>query len=133
MDLEHLSLARQIDIVFKELSEEFSSLSSGTAFVQIRNNVVGKFGIRHNPIESHNGEMKAPIKGLSPAQQKIFRNMAIEALDFKKGWTHGEICFDFTVRQQILLVSVQFESHYNMANLMIRMNQRKTYLEANLD
>lgn len=47
---EQLSLARQMDLVFRELQEELSGLSSGTVFVQIRNNTIGKFGIRHHPL-----------------------------------------------------------------------------------
>ncbi|CAH0118306.1 hypothetical protein PAE9249_00791 [Paenibacillus sp. CECT 9249] len=133
MELNQLSLARQMDMVVRELSDELSSLSSGTVFVQIRNNAIGKFGIRHNPIESRNGEMQQPQQGLTSVQQRSFRNMAIEALKYKTSWTHGEICFDFTVRQQAVVISVQFESHYNMANLLIRMNQRHTYREKNLD
>jgi hypothetical protein len=133
MDLERISLARQMDMVFRELSEELKTLTSGTAFVQIRNDAIGKFGVRHNPIDCKDSSEVQAQKGLNAAQQKSFRNMAIEALSFKKGWTHGEICFDFTVRQKMLVVSAQFESHYNMANVMIRLNQRTAYLEKNLD
>lgn len=130
MNLEHISLARQMDLVFQELSMELSSLSSGTAFVQIRNDAIGKFGIRHNPIECSQSTEARTEEGLTLTQQKSFRNMAIEALNFKQGWTHGEICFDFMVRQQMLVVSAQFESHYNMANLMIRPKVRQAYISS---
>ncbi len=39
LSADQLSLARQMDLVFKELQEELSGLSSGTLFVQIRNNI----------------------------------------------------------------------------------------------
>lgn len=52
---EQLSLARQMDLVFRELQEELSGLSSGTVFVQIRNNTIGKFGIRHHPLAGRGG------------------------------------------------------------------------------
>jgi len=135
LNLEQISLARQTDMVFKELSEELGTLTSGTLFIQIRNNTIGKFGIRHNPIECIESTGDGPAKGLNASQQRAFRNMAIEALNFKKGWTHGEICFDFTIRKQMLIASAQFESHYNMANVMIRMNQRNAnaYVGTNLD
>ncbi|WP_314591199.1 O-methyltransferase [Paenibacillus terrigena] len=135
MNLEQISLARQTDMAFKELGEELGTLTSGTLFLQIRNNTIGKFGIRHNPIECIESTGYGPAKGLNASQQRAFRNMAIESLNFKKGWTHGEICFDFRIRQQMLIASAQFESHYNMANVMIRMNQRNTnvYVGSNLD
>jgi hypothetical protein len=44
--------------------------------------------------------------------------MAIESLRLKKNWTHGEISFEFAMRKNLLSTSVQFESNYNMANLM---------------
>lgn len=43
--METMSLARQIDIVFRQISDELAFLSSGTVFIQIRNNLVGKFGV----------------------------------------------------------------------------------------
>lgn len=59
---EQLSLARQIDLVFKELQEELSGLTSGIVFVQIRNNIIGKFGIRHNPLAGRSGAMQRSRK-----------------------------------------------------------------------
>lgn len=60
---EQLSLARQMDMVFKELQEELSGLTSGTVFVQIRNNMIGKFGIRHNPLSGRSGGFTDAKKG----------------------------------------------------------------------
>lgn len=117
---EQLSLARQIDLVFKELQEELSGLSSGTVFVQIRNNVVGKFGVRHNPLSGRSGTFAAEPQGLTAAQQSAFRMMALESLKYKRRWTHGEISYEFAVRQEMIVVDATLESNYNMANLMIR-------------
>lgn len=117
MILEQLPLARQVDVVFREVKEELSQLTSGTLFIQIRNNVIGKFGIRHLPIESKGGELPRNGIGLSDSQHQAFRQMAIESLKYKKNWTHGEILFDFTIKQNMLYVSIQFESNYNMASL----------------
>jgi hypothetical protein len=119
MILEQLPLARQVDMVFKEIKEELGQLTSGTLFVQIRNNVIGKFGLRHLPIESKGGELSNHVNGLSDSQYQSFRQMAIESLKYKKSWTHGEICFDFTLKHNILYASVQFESNYNMASLSL--------------
>lgn len=44
-------LARQVDFVFRQLESELTHASSGTVLIHIRNNTVGKYGIRHNPIE----------------------------------------------------------------------------------
>lgn len=117
---DQLSLARQLDMVFKELEPELSGLTSGTVFVQIRNNVVGKFGIRHNPIAGRNGRFSDTDCGLNTEQRASFRSMAIESLEFKKSWTHGEISYEFALRQDTLVVDATLESNYNMANLMIR-------------
>ncbi|MNI77710.1 hypothetical protein D3C73_1340230 [compost metagenome] len=117
---EQLSLARQIDLVFKELQEELSGLSSGTLFVQIRNNVIGKFGIRHDPLAGRSGTFAADQEGLNTVQQSSFRLMALESLKYKRRWTHGEISYEFAVRQGMVVVDATLESNYNMANLMIR-------------
>ncbi|MEK3901097.1 MULTISPECIES: O-methyltransferase [unclassified Paenibacillus] len=117
---EQLSLARQIDLVFHELQEELSGLNSGTVFVQIRNNIIGKFGVRHNPLAGRSGSFAAEQEGLTSGQQSSFRVMALESLKYKKRWTHGEISYEFAVRQGMVVVDATLESNYNMANLMIR-------------
>lgn len=117
MLLEQLPLARQIDLVFRELKEELNYLTSGTVFVQIRNNMVGKFGIRHFPLESKGTEIKKMESGLSEAEQHTIRQTAKESLKLKH-WTHGEIQFEFAMRHNKLCTSVTFESNYNMASLL---------------
>lgn len=122
---DQLSLARQVDMVFKELEEELSGMTSGTVFIQIRNNAIGKFGIRHNPIAGRNGQLSEEDRGLTNQQLKSFRAMAIEALRFKRYWTHGEISYEFALRQDTIIVDAILESNYNMANLMIQRYSRK--------
>ncbi len=124
MILEQLPLARQLDLVFRELREELAQLTSGTVFVQIRNNMVGKFGIRHFPLESKGTEIRMAERGLSESQQLSFRQTALESLKLKR-WTHGEIQFEFAMRQDLLCTSVTFESNYNMANLISESNKNK--------
>lgn len=117
MNLDQIPLARQIDLVFRKIKEELSHVNSGTVFVHIRNNEIGKFGIKHLPFESKDGVLPATtIKGLTELQYQSFRQMAIESLKRKKSWTHGEILFDFTIRQNLVSASIMFESNYNMAN-----------------
>ncbi|MGF9714243.1 MULTISPECIES: hypothetical protein [Paenibacillus] len=116
MMLEQLPLARQLDLVFRELKEELAQLTSGTVFVQIRNNMIGKFGIRHFPLETKGTELKKNERGLSETHQHSFRQTALESLKLKC-WTHGEIQFEFAMRQNLLCTSVIFESNYNMASL----------------
>lgn len=120
MRTEQLSLARQMDLVFHELQEELSGLNSGTVFVQIRNNIIGKFGVRHNPLAGRSGSFAAEQEGLTSGQQSSFRVMALESLKYKKRWTHGEISYEFAVRQGMVVVDATLESNYNMANLLIR-------------
>ncbi|GAA0136536.1 hypothetical protein YSY43_33770 [Paenibacillus sp. YSY-4.3] len=122
---DQLSLARQVDMVFKELEAELSGMTSGTVFIQIRNNAIGKFGIRHNPIAGRNGQLSEEDRGLTNQQLKSFKAMAIEALKFKRYWTHGEISYEFALRQDTIIVDAILESNYNMANLMIQRYSRK--------
>lgn len=117
---DQLSLARQMDLVFKELQEELSGLSSGTLFVQIRNNVIGKFGIRHQPLSGRSGGFIPEKESMTAAQQSSLRLMALESLKYKRNWTHGEISYEFGIRQGMVIVDATLESNYNMANLMIR-------------
>jgi hypothetical protein len=117
MILDQLSLPRQVDMVFKQIKGELTQLSSGTLFIQIRSNAIGKFGIKHLPLETKGGHVSKTDKGLSENQIQSFRKMAIDCLDYKNHWTHGEIVIDFAVRNGVFLASIAFESNYNMANL----------------
>lgn len=117
---DEISLARQVDMVFKELGEELAGLSSGTVFLQIRNNTVGKFGIRHNPIAGRDGQLTEEEQGLDVTQLNSFRMMAIEALKYKRYWTHGEISYEFALRKGMIVVDAVMESNYNMANLLVQ-------------
>ncbi len=112
------SLTKQLNMVFGRLSEELANLSSGIVFVQIRNNEIGKFGIRHDPFETSKTRPFQGTSGMTEAQRNDFRRMAIQALSHKVGWTHGEIQFEFAVRQGKLRLSITFESNYNMSNLL---------------
>ncbi len=112
------SLTKQLNIVFGKLGEELANMSSGIVFVQIRNNVIGKFGIRHDPFETSNTRPFQGMNGMSETQRNEFRRMAIQALNHKVGWTHGEIQFEFAIRQSKLRLSITFESNYNMSNLL---------------
>mgnify|MGYP001037429983 FL=1 len=125
MELEHMPLVRQLDLVFRQLNDELAQLSSGLIFVHIRNNVIGKFGIRHDPIQSKGGGLKPRGQGLSEMQRMAFRQLALESLKYKTNWTHGEIQFEFALQNNMLVASVQFESNYNMAALFGRDKQAK--------
>lgn len=113
-----IPLARQVDYVFRQLEGELKNAAAGTVHIHVRNNAVGKFGVKHHPIESRNGELKPAEKGLTTQQVESFRKMAIEALKLKRDWTHGEICYDFATRPGTgtWSASVLYESNYNMAN-----------------
>lgn len=113
-----LSLARQLSLVFEELESELIGITGGTLVVCIRNDVIGKFGVKHDALESKN-EVLVPIRqGLQKNHIASFRLLAMEALKRKKNWTHGEIVFDFTLKHDTLMVSTWFESNYNMSNLL---------------
>jgi len=120
MNLEKFPLARQVDVVMEKLEAELIGLTAGTIVLQIRDDKVGKFGIRHLPVACNNNNKESA--GMSASHVKILRRLAVEALQRKTVWTHGEISYDFVLRQDQVYVSVQFESNYNMAskNLVIK-------------
>ncbi|WP_276354018.1 O-methyltransferase [Cohnella caldifontis] len=116
--MEQVSLARQVDLALERLEGELTGMSAGTIVLQIRNDEVGKFGIRHLPVDCGSGDPDAA--GLTPDQVRQLRRKAMEALRHKRGWTHGEIAYDFVLRHGQVQVSMQIESNYNMANLLFR-------------
>ncbi|PRX61061.1 hypothetical protein B0G52_12648 [Cohnella sp. SGD-V74] len=118
MTFNQISLARQIDMALEKLGGELKGMVAGTIVLQIREDSVGRFGIRHLPVDCSD---RAPIAAGMTAEQVVeLRQLALEALRHKSGWTHGEISYDFVLKQGRVFVSVQFESNYNMANLMFR-------------
>ncbi|MBD2868068.1 O-methyltransferase [Paenibacillus arenilitoris] len=118
MELDSVSLARQVDFVFRQLEGELMNATAGTVLIHVRNNAVGKFGLRHHPIESKNGKIESSGEGMSTLQVQAFRQMAIDALKLRRDWTHGEILYDFSVRpsSNSWSASILYESNYNMAN-----------------
>lgn len=122
MTLEQVPLTRQVDVVLEQLSGELKGLTAGTIVIQIRNDAVGRFGIRHLPVDC--GHSDRGVKGMTAPQVQVLRRLAVEALRHKNAWTHGEISYDFVLKQDQVYVSVQFESNYNMANLMFRFSPK---------
>ncbi|MBP3962310.1 O-methyltransferase [Paenibacillus lignilyticus] len=122
MNLDAMPLTRQVDFVFKQLADELLNAQAGTVIIQIRNNAVGKYGIRHHPIESRNGQIGQSEQGMTQEQIQAFRQMAIDSIKLKRNWTHGEIMYDFSVRTGTgaWSASILFESNYNMASSMFR-------------
>ena len=121
MRLEDMPLARQVEHVFRQLEDELTGAVAGTVTVQIRNNMVGKYGVRHHPIEVRNGIISDAGQGMTAQQVSEFRRMAVDSLRLKRNWTHGEIMYDFAVRPgKDWSASVQYESNYNTANWMFR-------------
>lgn len=127
MGWEMVPLARQVDAALQEMAEELKGMFAGTIVFQIRNDAVGKFGIRHLPLDCEDREPAnaSSLDGLTADHVEKLRRMAVEALVHKKSWTHGEITYDFLLKQGKVNVSVQFESNYNMANLMFRLAPKR--------
>lgn len=121
MNSAQMSLVRQMDMVIRTLQEELRFLSSGTVFIQIRNDTVGKFGIKHDPIELGADGLPHMEVYMTDNHIKAFRQLAAGAMEHKRNWTHGEIYFEFAMRKNVLNATVQFESNYNMASLFGRM------------
>lgn len=122
-----MTLERQLETAFKQLQQELSQMVSGTIIVQIRDNNVGRFGIRTIPLEETNDQVELKKQGLSEYQQRSLLLQAIEALKHMKNWSHGEICFNFLLQNNNLHVNVQFESKYNMSNQFIFKSNNSGY------
>lgn len=125
--VDRLTLEHQLEMVFEKLQQELSQLVSGTIIVQIRNNCIGRFGIRTIPLEEPNDLVEANKQGLTEFQQRSLLKQAIEALKYKKNWMHGEIHFNFLLQHNNLLANVQFESNYNMSNQIILKSKNSGY------
>lgn len=123
MTLDQVPLARQVDLALSKLEDELKGMTAGTIVLHIRDDNVGKFGIRHLPLACEEQQAESG-GGLTSLQVAALRRMAVQALRHKRNWTHGEICYDFAVRQGKLTLSVQFESNYNMANELFRLKQK---------
>jgi hypothetical protein len=119
MKVVEVSLRNQLQRVFEELDEELAEAKSGVVFIQLRNNTVGKFGIRHDPIQGGDGKLFGNLFGLSEIQRLELSKWALNALSFKRGWTHGEMQFEFALINGSLRTSILFESNYNMSALTI--------------
>lgn len=115
MILETLTLTRQLEMVFRELKEELASLASGTIFVQIRNNLIGKFGVKHD-LRSKGDSLKVDGPGLSEQHLQALHRIGMLSLERKK-WTHGEIQLEFAMKDNALNTSIFSESNYNMNHL----------------
>ncbi|MFC5405653.1 O-methyltransferase [Cohnella soli] len=114
-----VSLARQVDIALEKMGAELQGMTAGTIVLQIREDTVGKFGVRHLPVDC--GPSAQEYSGMTSSHVLSLRKMAVEALKHKKIWTHGEISYDFALKNGKVFLSVQFESNYNMANMMFRL------------
>jgi len=122
MTSSQIPLARQVDVALEKLGGELKGMTAGTIVLQIRDDSVGRFGIRHLPVDCGIRERRA--SGMTASQVDTLRRLAVEALRHKNGWTHGEISYDFVLKNGEVSLSVQFESNYNMANLMFRFSPK---------
>ena len=109
MAQDQVPLARQVDVAISQLEDELKRMTAGTIVLQIRDDNVGKFGLRHLPLSCE--EQQAESGGLTSMQVAALRRMAVQALRRKGNWTHGEICYDFALKNGKLTLSVQFESN----------------------
>lgn len=117
MYIEQIPLSRQLEMVFRALKDELASLASGTIIVQIRNNLIGKFGVKCDPINEKDGKLKPDDRGLAEHHQQALRRIGLQTLQ-RKRWTHGEIQLEFTLSEDALSARVQLESNYNMNNIL---------------
>lgn len=117
MIIEQMPLSRQLDMVFRELKEELASLASGTIFMQIRNNLIGKFGVKQYSAGADDANEEGISAGLTEPHLQALHRIGNVSLS-RKRWTHGELLLQFALRHNVLSADVIVESNYNMANLL---------------
>lgn len=117
---ELIELKKQLNLAVSQLYEELMHLTSGTIFFQIRNNAIGKFGIRHDMHDTilYAQDAYKISKGLHEAHVAQIRRVILQALQHKSGWTHGEMMFEFSIRQEKLRIHTMYESNYNMSKII---------------
>ncbi len=104
------SLEKKLEVVFDELVEDLSIVSSGILFIHIRDNRVVSFGVRQRPEQEKGDQIIQPDRmGLSPVHQNSFRCMAIEVFKKREHWTDGEMLFPFRVQARTLMASAQYK------------------------
>ncbi|MFD2328376.1 O-methyltransferase [Cohnella sp. GCM10020058] len=120
-------LARQVEMAIRQMEGELKGMTAGTIVLQVRNDTVGKFGIRHLPVDlaERRATGDAKPEGLTDDSIGELRKAAVESIKRKKSWTHGEVTYDFVIKQGKLYLSVTFESNYNMANVLFHVNHKK--------
>ena len=124
MIIEQMPLSRQLDMVFRELKEELASLASGTIFMQIRNNLIGKFGVKQHSAGAEQSVESNDLLGLTDRHLHALRLMGNASLS-RRRWTHGELLLQFALRHNELSADVILESNYNMANLLDKPTSRQ--------
>ncbi|WP_168120783.1 CopG family antitoxin [Paenibacillus sp. HB172176] len=124
---DQVTLEHQLERVFHILQKELSQLASGTIIVHIRNNCVGKFGIRATPVAEKNDLDEANKQGLTEFQQHSLLKQTIEALKYKTNWINGEIYLSFSLQHYDVNASIQFESNYNMPNPIVSKSKNTGY------
>lgn len=112
-----IGLREQMNVVMSALFQELRRIGEGTIFVHIRDNNIGKFGIKHdtNVVFDEDKIHIATKKGLTDHHITIIRDIVSRVLEHKSGWTHGEIEFHFSLREERFRVFTSCESNYNMS------------------
>jgi hypothetical protein len=112
-----IGLGEQMNLVMSALVQELRRVVEGTIFVHIRDNNIGKFGIKHDTrVMFDENKMHIGAKnGLTEKQISIIRDIVHRVLEQKSGWTHGEIEFHFSLREERFRVYTSVESNYNMS------------------
>ncbi|WP_271750117.1 O-methyltransferase [Cohnella sp. JJ-181] len=114
-------------MAFQQMEGELKGMSAGTIVLQVRNDIVGKFGIRHLPVDLAERRMTGDKKpeGLTAEKISELRRAAVESIKRKSSWTHGEVTYDFVLKQGKLYLSATVESNYNMANVLFHLNNKR--------
>jgi len=66
MTSSQVSLARQIDVALEKLGGELKGMTAGTIVLQIREDSVGRFGVRHLPVDC--GDRMPAAAGMTAEQ-----------------------------------------------------------------
>lgn len=102
-----IPLAHQVDMVLLDLYEELKGIPGGTIMMEIRNETVGLFGVRHFIIDEKDPRGKRSQPDV--CHLDAFRELAVSAVKRNKEWSRGELTFTFSMVKGKFGASIHFE------------------------
>lgn len=105
-----IPLTAQVEMIFRELEDELSRLTSGTVFVCIDDCTISTFGVRHR-MDSRQLGNRLHTNGMNPVQLEWFRVMAMDWIIRNRQCRKGTLSFTFWMEGRTLLSTAHYEEN----------------------